>query len=293
VTPDSLTDEAKALVEAHLPMVRHVLAGVAAHFPGHADRDELAQAARLGLVEAASRYDGARGVPFDRWAALRMRGAILDAVRTLDFAPRTLRAASRDVEAARGQLTAELGRTPTSRDVAERLGVPVAQVDRLDGRVHGSLVLSLDAPCGEEDGAPLTLATGLVDQVQHQPSEVLEQRERARYVHDALACLPERLREVVVAYFFEGVTSAEIAEQLGVTESRVSQMRTDALKLMRAGIEAQYADKPASDPAGRGSHRAAAYAAELAARSSFATRLSQLPQQRRPSAAEARQRVAG
>jgi RNA polymerase sigma factor FliA len=129
--------------------------------------------------------------------------------------------------------------------------------------------------------------------VQHQPSEVLEQRERARYVHDALACLPERLREVVVAYFFEGVTSAEIAEQLGVTESRVSQMRTDALKLMRAGIEAQYADKPASDPVGRGSHRAAAYAAELAARSSFATRLSQLPQQRRPSAAEARQRVAG
>jgi RNA polymerase sigma factor for flagellar operon FliA len=289
VTPDTLTDEAKALVEAHLPMVKHVLAGVAAHFPRHADRDELAQAARLGLVEAAMRYDGARGVPFDRWAALRMRGAILDAVRTLDFAPRALRAQSRDVESAREQLTTQLGRVPTSRDVADHLGIPVSQVDQLDGRVHTSLVLSLDAPCGEEDGAPLTLASGLVDSVSHQPAEVLEQRERATYVRDALDCLPDRLREVVVAYFFQGVTSAEIAEQLGVTESRVSQMRTDALKLMRAGIEAQYAERPVVDPVGRGSHRAAAYAAELAAKSSFASRLSQLPQQRRPS--EARQAV--
>jgi len=293
VTPDTLTDEAKALVEAHLPMVKHVLAGVAAHFPRHADRDELAQAARLGLVEAASRYDGSRGVPFDRWAALRMRGAILDAVRTLDFAPRALRAASRDIETARAQLTAELGRTPTARDVADRLGIPVSQVDQLDGRVHSSLVLSLDAPCGEEDGAALTLASGLIDQVQRQPSEVLEQRERATYVRDALDCLPERLREVVVAYFFEGVTSAEIAEQLGVTESRVSQMRTDALKLMRAGIEAQYTEKPAVDPSGRGSHRAAAYAAELAARSSYASRLTRLPSQRQPSEVETPQRVAG
>jgi len=293
VTPDTLTDEAKALVEAHLPMVKHVLAGVAAHFPRHADRDELAQAARLGLVEAASRYDGERGVPFDRWAALRMRGAILDAVRTLDFAPRALRAASRDIETARTQLTAELGRTPTSRDVADHLGIPVSQVDQLDGRVHGSLVLSLDAPCGEEDGAPLTLGSGLVDQVGAQPAEVLEQRERATYVRDALDCLPDRLREVVVAYFFEGVTSAEIAEKLGVTESRVSQMRTDALKLMRTGIEAQYVEKPMADPMGRGSHRAAAYAAELAARSSFASRLSQLPQQRKAAAAETRERVAG
>lgn len=286
MAPDTLSDEAKALVEEHLPMVRHVLAGVAAHFPRHADRDELAQAARMGLVEAASRYDAARGVPFDRWAALRMRGAILDAVRTLDFAPRALRAASRDVEAARLQLTAELGRMPTSQDVADRLGISASQVDQLDGRVHGSLVLSLDAPCGEEDGTPLTLASGLVSQVQHQPAEVLEQRERATYVRDALDCLPERLRDVVVSYYLDGVASAEIADKLGVTESRVSQMRTDALKLMRAGIEAQYSDAPEQERPGRGSHRHTEYAAELAARSSYASRLSQLPRQR--TAADAR-----
>jgi RNA polymerase sigma factor for flagellar operon FliA len=276
-----LTPEAKSLVEAHLPMVRHVLAGVAAHFPRHADREELAQAASLGLVEAAARFDESRGVPFDRWAALRIRGAILDAVRALDFAPRTLRAASREVETARNELIADLGRTPTSEDIARHLGVPVSEIDHLQGQVHRSLVLSLDAPVGDEDGDALTLASGLVDAVQLQPSEVLEQRERTTYVRDALACLPERLKEVVIGYFLDGQSSADIAERLGVTESRVSQMRTDALKLMRAGILAQYQEpRDGADESARGAHRTATYAAALAARSSYSARLSQLPKQR-------------
>jgi RNA polymerase sigma factor for flagellar operon FliA len=279
VTTTRLTDEAKALVEQHLPMVRHVLAGVAAHYPRHADREELAQAASLGLVEAAARFDTARGVPFDRWAALRIRGAIVDAVRSLDFAPRTLRSAARDAEAARTHLEATLGRTPTLEEIAGHMGVPASELAHLQGKVHRSLVLSLDAPCGEEDGDPLTLASGLVDEVQLQPLEVLEQRERATYVRDALACLPERLREVVVGYFLDGESSADLAERLGVTESRVSQMRTEALRLMRAGIEAQYDPAPEQQvsDAGKSAYRQAAYAAELAARSTYATRLSRVP----------------
>ncbi|MCW2599361.1 MAG: FliA/WhiG subfamily polymerase sigma-28 subunit [Frankiales bacterium] len=282
MTTTPLSDEAKALVEAHLPLVRHVLAGVAAHYPRHADREELAQAAALGLVEAAARYDEARGVPFDRWAALRIRGAIVDAVRALDFAPRTLRSAAREAEAARVTLEGSLGRTPTIEETAEQMGVPASTLANLQGRVHRSLVLSLDAPCGEEDGDPLTLGTGLVDMVQLQPVEVLEQRERATYLRDALACLPERLKDVVVGYFLDGETSADLATRLGVTESRVSQMRTEALKLMRAGIEAQYQEKPAAQPddPGRTAYRQAAYAAQLASRSTYATRLSRLPQAR-------------
>ena len=128
------------------------------------------------------------------------------------------------------------------------MGVPVSELAHLQGRVHRSLVLSLDAPCGEEDGDPLTLASGLIDEVQLQPVEVLEQRERATYVRDALSCLPERLQEVVVGYFLDGETSADLAARLGVTESRVSQMRTEALKLMRAGIEAQYAEHRSGRP---------------------------------------------
>jgi len=279
MTTTPLTDEARRLVEAHLPLVRHVLSGVAAHYPRHADREELAQAATLGLVEAAARFDATRGVPFDRWAALRIRGAIVDAVRALDFAPRTLRSAARDAELARTELEATLGRTPSLEETAAHMGVPASELAHLQGRVHRSLVLSLDAPCGEEDGDPLTLASGLVDESALQPLDVLVQRERATYVRDALACLPERLKEVVVGYFLDGESSADLAARLGVTESRVSQMRTEALKLMRAGIGAQYAEMPpaAVSDTGRAAYRQAAYAAELAARSSYTTRLSRVP----------------
>jgi RNA polymerase sigma factor for flagellar operon FliA len=191
------------------------------------------------------------------------------------------RAASREVEAARSDLTAALGRTPSTQDIASHLGVPVTEVAQLQGQVHRSVVLSLDAPSGDEDGDPLTLAHSLLDDVGRQPAEVLEQRERATYVRDALSCLPDRLKDVVVGYFLEGQSSAELAERHGVTESRVSQMRTDALKLMRTGIEAQYADQsPSNDDPGRGA-RAATYAAQLAARSSYAARLSQVPKPRR------------
>jgi len=279
MTTTPLTDEARRLVEAHLPLVRHVLSGVAAHYPRHADREELAQAATLGLVEAAARFDATRGVPFDRWAALRIRGAIVDAVRALDFAPRTLRSAARDAELARTELEATFGRTPSLEETAAHMGVPASELAHLQGRVHRSLVLSLDAPCGEEDGDPLTLASGLVDESALQPLDVLVQRERATYVRDALACLPERLKEVVVGYFLDGESSADLAARLGVTESRVSQMRTEALKLMRAGIGAQYAEMPpaAVSDTGRAAYRQAAYAAELAARSSYTTRLSRVP----------------
>ena len=259
-----------------------MLSGVAAHYPRHADREELAQAATLGLVEAANRFDPSRGVPFERWAALRIRGAIVDAVRALDFAPRALR--SRRVRSSRpaARLEDELGRTPTLRETADRLGVSASELSNLQGRVHQSLVLSLDAPVGEEDGDPLTLASNLVDSVQVDPVALLEQRERATYVRDAMAVLPERLREVVVGYFLDGQTSADLAERLGVTESRVSQMRSEALRLMRAGIEAQYADQSHDEPdptppQGRAAYRQAAYAAALAAQSSFSARLSRVP----------------
>ena len=107
--------ETSAMIERNLPLVQHVLYQVAAHYPRHADREELAQAATLGLVEAAHRYDPSRGVPFERWAAVRVRGAIVDAARALDFAPRSLRAAAREVEEATSQ-PAQQARPHPDRD---------------------------------------------------------------------------------------------------------------------------------------------------------------------------------
>lgn len=287
-------DEICTLVEEHLPLVHHVLYQVAAHYPRHADREELAQSATLGLVEAAHRFDPSRGVPFARWASVRVRGAIVDAARALDFAPRSLRAAARDVDEAVAVLTSQLGRTPTPEEIAERLDISVRELHQVQGKVHRALVLSLDAPCGEDDGDTLTLADGLFEVGDCDPADQLENREQSAYIRDALLLLPGRLRAVVEGYFLQGRTSGEIAAALGVTESRVSQMRSEALALMRSGLEAQFSSaRPReADPSlglpdadahssaasriknSRAACRQASYAAALAARSSFAARLS-------------------
>ncbi len=268
--------ETSAMIERNLPLVQHVLYQVAAHYPRHADREELAQAATLGLVEAAHRYDPSRGVPFERWAAVRVRGAIVDAARALDFAPRSLRAAAREVEEAQSTLLNKLGRTPTAAELAHHMNISGRELAELQGKVHRALVLSLDAPCGEEDGDPLTLADGLVETSDVDPSAQIEDREQAAYLRDALELLPERLRVVVRGYFLEGRTSADLAAELDVTESRVSQMRSEGLALMRAGLHAQFDDSrgvAASRESSRAAQRKAAYSAALATHSSYAGRL--------------------
>ena len=258
------------LVTDGLPLVRAVVASMAAAYPRHCDRDELVAAGTFGLLDAARRFDAGRGVPFERWAVLRIRGAVVDAVRALDVASRALRARARHLDAVREELARELGRTPTTADVAARLGVPVADLVRLEGRLHRSTVLSLDAPTRADD-SDSTLAAFVLDPGAD-PVQELERRERDRYVTDALEALPDRLRQVLVGYFLEGLTSGQVAARLGVTESRVSQMRSEALLLVREGLAAQYGE-PRTSLTGRAAATQAAYNDALATRSSFAARL--------------------
>jgi RNA polymerase sigma factor FliA len=262
-----------ALIEAHLPLVRQVLSSVAGHFPRHADREEMAQAARLGLVEAAHRFDPDRGVPFERWAALRIRGAILDSVRAVDFAPRTLRSAMRQAEVARVELEGELHRTPTAHEHADRMGISVRELTTLEGKAHRALVISLDAGVDRSEDEPRTLACMIVDHNQPNPLALLENIEQSSYVRDALLELPERLRDVVTSYFLDGEASSSIAARLGVTESRVSQMRSEALGMLRTAMTAVYAEAPTET----GAHRDRTFAAQVAGRSSFRDRLTLSP----------------
>src|SRR5215207_166757 len=135
--------EQRAAIEEHLPLVRHIVFQVAVHFPRHVDREELARAGALGLVEAARRYDEARGVPFDRFAAQRIRGAILDAVRAADWAPRSVRTLARKLEAVEQRLATELGRVPSVHETAEALGMKREELSRLQDRMFRSVVLAL------------------------------------------------------------------------------------------------------------------------------------------------------
>jgi RNA polymerase sigma factor for flagellar operon FliA len=237
---------------------------VAVRFPRHVDREELARAGALGLVEAARRYDGARGVPFERFAAQRIRGAILDAVRAADWAPRSVRTLARTLEETNQQLASALGRSPTLDEIAGALATTPEEVGRLQDRIHRSVVLALDQHLADgEDGQTLAdtvLDTGL------QPSEMLEHRELHAYVRDAVQLLPERFRLIVIGYFLEGRSSAELARFLGVTESRISQLRTEALGVLREAINAQYDDEPLD-------LRGASLAAALGASSAWRDRL--------------------
>jgi RNA polymerase sigma factor for flagellar operon FliA len=233
-------EETSRLIEEHLPLVNHVVFQVAVHFPRHVDRDELVRAGALGLVEAAKRYDGDRGVPFNRFAAQRIRGAIIDAVRAADWAPRSVRTLARRLDQVEQRLAGKLGRVPSLGETAEALGMTRDELDQLRDRIFRSVVVAFEHLVGDGDDDELTLVDVLADPDDLEPSEELEQRELHAYLRHAVALLPERHRLIVIGYFIEERTSEDLARFLGVTESRISQMRTEALAMLRQGIEAQY-----------------------------------------------------
>jgi RNA polymerase sigma factor FliA len=270
--------ELSRLIELHLPLVKHIVFQVAVHFPRHVDRDELARAGALGLVEAARRYDESRGVPFDRFAAQRIRGAILDAVRAADWAPRSVRTLARKLEGVEQRLATELGRVPSAREMATALGMTGDELCRLQDRLFRSVVLALEHEVNEDSEEDLTLVDVLSDRSTLEPLEELESRELHAYLRDAVTLLPERQRFVIVGYFLEGRTSQELARFLGVTESRVSQLRSEALSMLREGIEAQYsgaAPEGTCAGAGRVARRKATYAAAIADASEWKNRIGQ------------------
>ncbi len=274
--PSKVSQEASKLIEEHLELVNHVVFQVAVHFPRHVDRDELARAGALGLVEAARRYDEARGVPFNRFAAQRIRGAIIDAVRSADWAPRSVRTLARRLDQAEQRLAGQLGRVPSIGETADALGMSRDELDRLRDRIFRSVVLAFEHLVGDTDDEELTLVDVLADPDDREPAEEMEHRELHAYLRDAIALLPERHRVIVLGYFIEERTSEELARYLGVTESRVSQMRTEALGMLKMGIEAQYVPVEEREvPDGLVARRRARYVDAIGAASAPTERISE------------------
>lgn len=269
------TTDLGRLIEEHLPLVHHVVFQVAVHFPRHVEREELVRAGALGLVEAARRYDESRGVPFNRFAAQRIRGAIIDAVRAADWAPRSVRTLARRLDQVEQRLAGRLGRIPSVEETAGELGMSREELAALRDRIFRSVVLAFEHLVAETDDEELTLVDVLTDPDDREPAEELEQRELHSYVRSAVAMLPERHRLIVLGYFIEERTSEELARFLGVTESRVSQMRTEALAMLRQGIEAQYvAPEDREEPEGLVARRRARYAEAIATAAQWDERLS-------------------
>jgi len=274
----SLRPNPDDLVRQHLPLVHHVVADMIARVPRHIPRDELTSAALFGLVQAARAFDPERGVTFDRYARRRMQGALLDDLRSRDWASRGVRAAARKVRSVTDELTVTLGRTPTEGEAAAAAGLSANDVSRLNEDVHRATVLNYDSVFRDSEDCD-ALSTADAD-----PGEVILRRERRAYLRDAVAALPERLRTVVVGCFFEERPMLDLARELGVTESRVSQMKAEALGLLREGLDATLDAEISSalPPSGRVARRKAAYFAAVAAGSSYRDRLESDPRPLRP-----------
>jgi RNA polymerase sigma factor FliA len=267
-------DTVETLVRENLPLVGYLVSEMLGRVPAHVSRDDLTSAGLTALVQAAQSFDVARGVPFGRFASTRIRGAIIDELRACDWASRSVRAKARRRDQAVDELAAALGRTPTTAELAEYLGVSVGEIDAVEEDVQRAVVLSIH---GFADPSSLD---ELVPAGDVSPDERLVAAERIGYLHDAIAELPERLRVVVVGYFFDERSMADIAEELGVTESRVSQMRAEALVLLRDGMNSQLSPEQVPAPArpdGCVARRREAYFAAIAAHSDFRTRLSAAP----------------
>ena len=255
-------------VRKHMPLVGHLVREMLARVPTHVKRDDLLSAGYAALVAAARSFDEQRGVPFPRFATARIRGALLDELRGLDWASRSVRQKARRTDGARQALTAELGRTPTVAEVADRLGCRAEDIESADDDVHRAVVFSLQ-------GFATATMDDLVTEPGAGPEELLLRRERLGYLRHAVDVLPARLRTVVVRYFFEERPMADIAAELGVSESRVSQLRSEALGLLRDGLNTYLEPGLAGQPVRDGcvARRRAAYYERIQQRGTLGSRL--------------------
>ena len=246
---ESATAARDALIEANLELVSAVARQVAASFPRHVDREELVRAGMVGLVEAADRYDAGTGVPFASFAARRIRGAMIDSMRAHDWAPRSVRSAGRCLDDAEHVLTTELGRTPTAAEVATAAGMTVGEAAAVRHRETRAVVLTLEGFFeGEGDDPSTGLADVLYDATVPLPVEQLELAEMHGYVQDAVSLLPARHRQVIHGYFYGSASCEEMANQLGVSISRISQIKAQALDMLRDGLVAAFGDTRTRPP---------------------------------------------
>ena len=257
-----------ALVTANLPLVGYHVSELLGRVPSYVSRDDLASAGSLALVLAAQAYDADTGVPFARYAALRIRGALLDELRSMDWVSRGARQRARRVSTTSDELTSKLGRTPSREELAAAMGTGVAEIDAARGDADRR-ILSIEA-----------FDSAIADTVSEPgigPEENVLVTEKMQHLHAAVKALPERLRYVVEQLFFHERPVVELADELGVTQSRISQLRTEALALMKDGINASLEPTlvpVAERPDGVAERRRKAYFDLVAQQASFLARAS-------------------
>ncbi|MGW4947035.1 sigma-70 family RNA polymerase sigma factor [Actinoplanes sp. NPDC004185] len=261
--------EQENLIRTNMPLVGHLVRDMLSRIPNHIHRDDLTSAGLHALVTAARGWDPTRGIPFNRFATTRIRGAILDELRSLDWATRSVRTKARATDTTRQNLTTTLGRTPTNEELAQALGTTTTDLHQTDNDVQRATVLSLQ-------GFTTSSPDDLVTERTPGPEDMLIRREQIGYLHHAIESLPERLQTVITEYFLKERPMADIAADLGVTESRISQLRAEALSLLKDGLNTHLDPELApavENPDSIIARRRAGYYAAIAGNTSLHSRL--------------------
>jgi len=221
------------LLDRYLGLVHHVARQVAARVSDVVEVDDLVSAGTLGLVQALESFDLSRGLAFSTFAMRRIRGSILDELRSRDWVPRSVRSKGRQFAAIVAQLESRLGRAPEPQEVADALSLDMATYWRWREEVDGAVLVSLDGSVSTEHAEAASLEETLGDPAAPVPGELLAQEETVANLKHAIGMLPPKERTVLALYYYEELNLRQIAEVLHVTESRVSQIRTQALKRLQ------------------------------------------------------------
>ncbi len=220
------------IVHKYLHLVKYVAGRISVNLPPNVELNDLINDGILGLIDAIEKYDDDRGVKFETYAITRINGAILDALRSLDWVPRAVRQRARELERAHQELEAQLGRMPTGEELAQRLGISMKEYDTLVQRVRGTAMLSLEEFLPNEKGYDIPLVDTLKDADSDVTGAVEAGEVRAALVK-AVEELPQQERTVISLYYFDGLTLKEIKSALNVSESRVSQIHAQAVIHLR------------------------------------------------------------
>jgi RNA polymerase sigma factor for flagellar operon FliA len=231
------------LVVAYSPLVKFIAGRMASGLPSHVDEADLISYGLLGLIGAIERFDREREIKFETFAVARVKGAIIDELRSLDWVPRSVRSRARDVERAHAELEGELQRAPTDEEMAAKLHMDIGEFNDALLEIANSSVLALDDlwtfADPEGGGGQISVLDTIQDPNAVDPETEANASELKDRLADAIESLPERERLVVALYYYENLTLREIGEVLGVTESRVSQLHTKAVLALRSRFQSR------------------------------------------------------
>jgi RNA polymerase sigma factor for flagellar operon FliA len=229
------------LVLAYSPLVKFVAGRMSSGLPAHIEESDLISYGLLGLIGAIERFDPAREIKFETFAVSRIKGSIIDELRSLDWVPRSVRAKAREIEAAQAKLERELGRTPSDEEVAGALEMSMEDFQESLMQISNSSVVALDElwAVSDSSGDQVSLLDTMKDPSAVDPARELGVSELKDRLATAISKLPEREKLVIALYYYENLTLREIGEVLGVTESRVSQLHTKAVLRLKARLQSE------------------------------------------------------